>query len=343
MRHVPLLFLVLLFDGASCIAFAQTAPNPKTLKVITYNVQFLPGFAGRWNRRAEPDYRAQRIAEEVAGFDIVGLQETFDTKYRRRIIDGVREKWSEGLNHVVSPMADDHITNGGCLILTRMPILKSNSTVFKHYSSPADHGLRADGFAAKGVIHARIALGGEAKASAPEPKEDDRCLVDVYVTHLEARDGGIRSRQYEELAAFIKKTSDPRLPLILMGDLNTRGMPDTAGDSPYGTLMRLLNEARPKRGVIDVWTALKGDAHGGTTEQDSEEKWQAHRLYNPRQPEGAGAPIEAGRHPGQPLPGRQSGRTFRSQRRRSRIRVEDERRNAVIPRQFSLSADLLPP
>lgn len=268
MRHI--LVLLVLCTGAPCIA--QPTPAAKTLKVITYNVQFLPGFAGRWNKRAEPDYRARRIAEEVSDFDIVGLQETFDKRYRRRIIDGVREDWGESLNDVVSPRAENHITNGGCLILTRRPILKSGSTVFKHYSSPADYGLRADGFAAKGVIHARIALGGEAKANATIQKEDDRCLVDVYVTHLEARDGAMRLRQYEELAAFIKKTSDPRLPLILMGDLNTRGMPDTDGDSPYGRLMRLLGEARPKGGVIDVWTALKGDAHGETTEQDSEEK-----------------------------------------------------------------------
>ena len=269
MRHIPKLLLILSCTGAPCTA--QPAPAPKTLKVITYNVQFLPGFAGRWNKRAEPDYRARRIGEEVTGFDIVGLQETFDQRHRRRIIEGVREDWGESLNDVVSPTADNHITNGGCLILTRRPILKSDSTVFRHYSSPADYGLRADGFAAKGVIHARIALGGEPKAGGPEPKEDDLCPVDVYVTHLEARDGAVRLLQYDELAAFIKKTSDPRLPLILMGDLNTRGMPDTDGNSPYGTLMRLLGEARPRGGVIDVWTALKGDAHGGTTEQDSDE------------------------------------------------------------------------
>ena len=269
MHQVLILLLVLLCTGAPCTA--QTAPTPKTVKVITYNVQFLPGFAGRWNKRPEPDYRARRIAEEVSDFDIVGLQETFDKRYRRRIIDGVREDWGERLNDVVSPRAENHITNGGCLILTRRPIVKSDGTVFKHYSSPADYGLRADGFAAKGVIHARIALGGEPKASGPKPKKDDRCLVDVYVTHLEARDGAVRALQYEELAAFIKTTSDPGLPLILMGDLNTRGMPNLDGDSPYGTLMRLLGEARPNGGVIDVWTALKGDAHGGTTEQDSEQ------------------------------------------------------------------------
>jgi len=141
------------------------------ITVITYNVQFLPAIASSQNERGDPQYRANRIAQEVSRFDIVALQETFDKRYRDRIIDGVRKAWGGTLNTVVSPKPADRFTNGGCLLLTRLPILDSNSIVFEHYSSPMKYGLRADGFAAKGVIHARV-------ARAQDESED---FIDVYV------------------------------------------------------------------------------------------------------------------------------------------------------------------
>ncbi len=269
------LFLVLLCGSALCAA--DSPPEPRTVNVITYNVQFLPGIAGKWNEREEPEYRARRIAEEVSTFDLVGLQETFDRKHRRQILDGVRKAWGGRLNTVVSPKAGNHMTNGGCLILTRLPILESNSVIFEHYSSASDYGLRADGFAAKGVIHARIALNkAEQEGEENQGEEEDwesSAVIDVFVTHLEARDGDMRARQYEELASFIKEVSDPGIPLLLMGDLNTSGMPEYRDEpeSRYSMLMGLLNDARPNGGVVDVWPLLKGDALGGTTDQVSEE------------------------------------------------------------------------
>jgi endonuclease/exonuclease/phosphatase family metal-dependent hydrolase len=73
------------------------------------------------------------------------------------------------------------------LLLTRFPIVESNSTVYKNFSKPADYGLRADGYAAKGVIHARVAYGN-----------DSGMQLDVFVTHLEARADDLRPLQYGE-------------------------------------------------------------------------------------------------------------------------------------------------
>jgi endonuclease/exonuclease/phosphatase family metal-dependent hydrolase len=239
------------------------ATETKTLRVITYNVQFLPAPVDSRNERKRPEYRARRIAQEVSRFDIVGLQETFHQRFRTKIIDQTRPAWNGTLHHVMSPTPDGFYTSGGCLILTRLPIRASTSTVFANYSTFQEHGFRADGFAAKGVIHARIARG---------PDETDN-YIDVFVTHLEARADHLRQLQYRELADFVQRTSDPDHPILLLGDLNTRGTPKYRDDpqSPYSVLLRLLGEARPNGGVVDLWPRLRGTAHGGTTHQESTE------------------------------------------------------------------------
>ncbi len=237
------------------------AQSDDTLSVITYNVQFLPGMASSANKRKEPVYRADHIAEEMSAYDIVALQETFHVRFRQQIIDGIQGAWGGKGHALVSPDKEGHFTNGGCIIITRLPVLETNAMVFTHFSSPKDYGVRADGHAAKGVIHARIAR----DADSPD------AFVDVFVTHLEARQDELRPEQYKEMAAFIKEYSDPAHPMLLMGDLNTRGNPEYRADpkSQYSQLMMALRDARPDGGITDVWPALHGDTLGGTTEQES--------------------------------------------------------------------------
>lgn len=256
-----LTFLLTMVPGFRAHA-AESSSIAETIRVVTYNVQFLPGSASSHNERPEPEYRARRIAEVMERFDIVALQETFHNEHRPIILDALREKWGGELNVVISPKPAGFFASGGCLIATRMPIVESDSVIYTTFSSPADYGFDADGFAAKGVIFGRIARSAE--------DADDS--IDVFVTHMEARAGDLRPAQYKEMAAFIKAKSDPKRPMILMGDLNTRGGVEDRDDpaSQYSLLMAALQEARPA-GVVDVWPALMGDALGGTTNQDSVE------------------------------------------------------------------------
>jgi len=239
----------------------QAEDGPGQLKVISYNVQFLPGPAAAMNQRKEPEYRAERIAEEVAKFDIVALQELFDQKWVDAVANGVQAIWGDRFYKLASPMKEGHNYTGGCLILSKYPFVQSNTMVFEHFSKPEDFGFRADGFAAKGVIHARVALDSGGTSS-----------VDVFVTHLEARDDSLRPAQYAEMAAFIQRVADPSRPALILGDLNTRGMNEERKDaaSQYSMMMTAFNGARPEGGAfVDVWPALMGDAHGGTSEQES--------------------------------------------------------------------------
>jgi len=241
-------------------AMAEDAP---TLTAISYNVQFLPGPAAAMNERKEPEYRAQRIAEEVAKFDLVALQEVFDQRWVDAIANGVQAIWGDRFHKLASPMAEGHNYTGGCLLLSKYPFVATNTLVFEHFSKPEDFGFRADGFAAKGVIHARVALG-----------DGGMSTIDVFVTHLEARDDGLRPAQYGEMAAFIQSVADPSRPALILGDLNTRGMLEERNDpaSQYSVMMKAFNGARPEGAAFqDVWPTLMGNAHGGTSDQESTE------------------------------------------------------------------------
>lgn len=260
LRNHLLRFAALIFFCAAPARGAD-ADSADTIRVITYNVQFLPGIASAANKRANPEYRATHIAAEMSTYDIVALQETFEPRWRNLIVEELRRHWDGELNVVVSPDAEGRLTNGGCLILTRLPIVESNSVIYEHFSTPKEYGLRADGFAAKGVIHARIARSAE----------DVDNTIDVFVTHMEARSTAERELQYPELGAFIQKVSDPERPMLLLGDLNTRGNPEYRKDpeSRYARLMKPLVEARAPARITDVWPELRGDDLGGTNKQES--------------------------------------------------------------------------
>ncbi len=250
---------IILFAICATVSLAQAQEK---IKVLSYNVQFLPGIAASQNKRPNPEYRAKRIAEEASKFDIVGLQETFEERHRTAIKDGVKAAWNGTLHSVESPLPQGFVANGGCLIVTRLPIIASDAVVYKHFSTPKEYGFRADGFAAKGAIWARIARSESAK--------DD--YIDVFVTHLEARADDMRPFQYKELAEFIRAKSDPKRPMLLLGDLNTRGMVEerAIAESQYSVMMKDFTGAR-EGGVVDTWVALMGDKLGGTTEQESAE------------------------------------------------------------------------
>ncbi len=235
-----------------------TGASATPLRVISYNVQFLPGLAAAQGKRPNTPYRANRIVEEVSKFDVIALQEMFDDHWREVIIDGVREAWGGEAHVMESPMAAGHLAIGGCVIISRYPFITTDFMIYQNFSTVEEFGFRADGLAAKGVIHARLKIGD---------KETD--TLDFFVTHIEAAARDKRPLQYAEMAAFIKLVGSPSIPMLLLGDLNTNGNPPkwTDPNSQYTKLLGQLNAARSVP-VIDVWRELKGEAPGGTTEQD---------------------------------------------------------------------------
>ncbi len=266
LRALGFASLALLFTAVTIAADVDSAATkPGALRVISYNVQFLPGPGRIANKRPKLEYRAEQLGKEMSKFDIVGLQETFDDAPREILLKQLKEIWGDDYHAVVHPRPDEKRFNGGLLIASPLPILDSHFTHFTHFSDPKDYGVTADGFAGKGVLHARI------QRTKDGPKDD---FVDVFVTHLEARADNIREFQYPEMSAFIKQWSDPAKPTIILGDMNTHGMIEDQKDanSQYARMMKSFAEARPTAKLLDVWPTLMGEAHGGTSQQESTEK-----------------------------------------------------------------------
>lgn len=258
-RAVGLLLAAGLSSMGACGAAEPGADDD--LKVITYNVQFLPGPAAIANKRKEPQYRAEQIGQKLAGFDIVALNEVFEEKPREKLLDQLRAAWGAKFSAVISPKPDDKRFMGGVAIATQLPVLATHTLMYSVGSSPEKYGLSADGFAAKGALHMRIARGASNKDH----------FVDVFATHLESKDDEIRAIQYKELAAFVAEHGDLHHPALIVGDMNTRGDPEYQADnsSAYNTMLDLYRAARPGSALMDVWPVLHHDRLGGTNEQES--------------------------------------------------------------------------
>ena len=230
------------------------------LRVISYNVQFLPGVARVANKRKQPQYRAAELGRLMSHYDLVGLNEVFDDEPRGAILAGVKQHWGDAFYVITGPTPSDDRFNGGLALISRHPFLETHSWIYTIASSPKDYGLRADGYAAKGVLHARIARDAQASDAG----------IDVFVTHLEARVAEIRHQQFGEFANFVARHSSPSRPILLLGDFNTRGNPEYREDetSAYHLLIGTIKKSIPEHRLLDLWPALKDGQDGGTSEQE---------------------------------------------------------------------------
>ncbi len=251
------LALALLVGGGVARAGPPGSPAwSETLRVAQYNVQFVtPWRYGTISPKHWPntEARARAIGVELACFDIVALNETINDA-RRAEIFGEMERAGAACGRpsrlasgryfqvLAGPESDppslakitDFLTDDVALawlgdevaLASRLPIVASASTT---YSTARG----TDALAAKGVLHARLWRGGEA------PKSD---LLDLFVTHLQANHADIRKAQIGELAAFIRKRSDPGLPALLLGDLNIDGSAAARRDpgAEYHAMIREL-------------------------------------------------------------------------------------------------------
>jgi endonuclease/exonuclease/phosphatase family metal-dependent hydrolase len=240
-------------------------PADTPLKVITYNVQFLPGPGRLFNKRANAEYRARTLGGLLAAYDVIGLNEVFDDTPRRLLTEGLRAELGDAFHCVTAPDGERSAfgVDSGLMLVSRLPVVARHSLRYGNDSSPLKHGFLADGFAAKGALHARLSRGPDAPA--------DDCL-DVFVTHLESREAAVREKQYAQFAGFVREHSGPGHPALLLGDFNTDGGPRAQQD-PRSAYHRLLAALRPRRDgaeVRDLWPLLsKGP--GGTSDQETDE------------------------------------------------------------------------
>jgi endonuclease/exonuclease/phosphatase family metal-dependent hydrolase len=242
--------------------WADRAAPTRRLRVITFNVQFLPGPGEAFNKRPDAAYRARTLGRRLADYDIIGLNEVFAPAARATLLGQLRERLGDEFHCVTPPDRESSAfgIGSGLAIVSRLPVLASHSLVYGNDSSVWKHGVFADGFAAKGALHARL-------GRSPDAPGD---WLDVFVTHLESVEADARAAQFLKLAGFIRAHADPRRPALILGDFNTTGDPADLRDpaSPYHRLCTALEGGRPGAAVVDLWPRLAG-GQGGTDNPDA--------------------------------------------------------------------------
>ena len=175
---------------------------------------------------------------------------TFDTK-----VNKIETCCVVDSHIVLGPDKIGAAQDGGLIILSKYPIIKSSALVYKNTSSLAEALWRVlggsgevDYYTNKGALYARIDLFPKRKGK--------KCYIHVFNTHTQAGTGEkyslIRKKQFGELKKFIKKCIEDTngeydgRPIILMGDLNVVG-----GSPEYGQLVSLIKKLKP--GLEDVW------------------------------------------------------------------------------------------
>jgi endonuclease/exonuclease/phosphatase family metal-dependent hydrolase len=228
-------------------AFAPATP----LRVVSYNAQFLPGLLQARNRRPDPDYRAREIARRLARCQVIGLQELFDSRAQRRLLEELHRAWGGLPTRLVSSRPGGWRTSGGLALVSRLPLVASGELTY--VSVPGE--LISDRLAAKGVLHARL------RRSESAPAAD---VIDVFVTHLESRDDEIKHQQILELADFVGSRRAAGAPALILGDFNVDGRGAECGRPQplYRHLVDALAKANGGRPPDDA-----GFWSGGTKDQ----------------------------------------------------------------------------
>lgn len=253
-------FAILSLTSANAEDVSKSLPkDPNELRVLSYNVQFLPGIAQLFNARGNDDYRPRKLGEVLTEFDIIGLNEVFELKPRGIILAEIKKAWGDQYHVYECPEPAKEVGrfNAGLAIVSRYPIIEAHHISYSAWSTKKEFGIFADEFAAKGAIHARIRI-----RDGKDPID-----IDFFTTHMDSKLASARKVQGEELAAFAAKYSSPNNSAIFTGDFNTRGNLDERKrktDEYFGLVERL----KSFRGSLqDLWlVAGKGD--GGTSEQD---------------------------------------------------------------------------
>lgn len=259
--------LVLLVGGCAPPDEAKVLQVPsRTLRILAYNVQLLP--LEQLNKRPDDAYRAAELGKRLAGYDVLGLSEVFQPQRREELVDALRSAWQPAFHTATAPELERTPwgLDGGLLLVSRLPISASHWQAYGNGSSPLEHGLGADGFANKGVLHVRLRR---------EAAVDDRAELDLFLTHLESRESQRRDEQYAMLAEFMAEHVAAERPIILLGDLNTNGGQKAMDDpnSQYRRLTRLLERVRTK--WLDVGATID-PKQWGTMPADEVER--AHRI-----------------------------------------------------------------
>ncbi|HPO12421.1 MAG TPA: endonuclease/exonuclease/phosphatase family protein [Candidatus Hydrogenedentes bacterium] len=237
-------------------ASAQTVTKPQTnLNILTWNVQMLPAMFGTWIAKLDKmqHLRAAWIADYLKQqeYDVVCLQEAFDPKCVKQLVDGLAEAYP----YVVLPRYGGYRwqQSNGVLFLSRVPIKHIAHIVFPR-------GAGIERFAAKGCTLVEGVKDGLA--------------FQIAGTHFQT--GKDRFREADSKVAaqdILKKYQRSKVPQFFVGDFNIK-----KGTPLYA---RLLQDSGMKDFPIDDPRPYTSDSKNSWKQGKKKLAHIDHILLNP--------------------------------------------------------------
>lgn len=212
MKPIALISFYLLFITT---AYGGDISTGKNLRILTYNVKFLPRYIRRTHHY--PIIRARLLPAHLAqeNADIIVFEEAFDLKADRVL----KKKLQSIYPYSAGPVnrKPGFKINGGVFILSKYPLKKLGETQYSKCTGD-------DCWARKGVLLVEV--------------NDGKHIFQLAGTHL---DGGgtldLKKSQYREMGAFVKQFAKTGTPQFLAGDYNT----DFADKNFYNAMMENLD------------------------------------------------------------------------------------------------------
>ena len=197
---------------------------PKPIRILSYNVNFLPSLAGRGKadeRRAEA--LAEALAQQAEPFDVLCLQEVFTDAARRILGEALKHLFPHQVRRGCSPKTLR--TSSGLFLASRLPF--ASEPQFEEFSEFA--WLSSDALSTKGVLGVQLDTRGTKHSSSNESSS-----AFVFNTHLQSSNTWKRQRlgQLKQIRQFMNKlltrSASEHSSAVLCGDLNVEAETNTA-------------------------------------------------------------------------------------------------------------------
>ncbi len=192
--------LIAAISIALCFSFKISCAQDDTLRILTYNVKFLP--RGLLHLKHHPVKRAPLIPQFVLNdkVDILILQEMFDAVARKKLTKGLQAT----LPHIIGPgkhRPKGYKKGSGVMIMSRYPFAFLEKIKYDDCKGFADCAAR------KGALLLEV--------------NDGKKTFQVFGTHMQAGGGReLKQKQIEQAATLMRQFRKPGIPQFACGDFN---------------------------------------------------------------------------------------------------------------------------
>jgi sphingomyelin phosphodiesterase len=179
-----------------------------SVQVVSWNIQMLPNALGIFSSalRKKQKLRAPWIIAHcvAASYDVIVFQEVFDRDIKRKLKKELKATYPY---QVDTRIAKGRLTSNGIFIVSKIPMRYVDHVIY-------EKGAHEDAWAAKGCTLVEVEKEGQ--------------KFQIAGTHLQAGSSKDaekhRGLQYQDIRNLLDKNTNGKIPVLVMGDMNTRKM-----------------------------------------------------------------------------------------------------------------------